>query len=166
MKRYKVTGYIDLAVTTIVEVEDGEELTKEEICARAYDAFESVGNYTGFGDCNHLIGVSGNEENHRGHRRGRVCRVRGGIKQFALLKLLCGGFRRTHIGGHQLARPEFSPASGRSRGAPSWTAAGFGSAWSFGGVYVISPFAPLFIMFFALLQNRFLSMRQEPVSVG
>jgi len=36
MKRYKVTGYIDVAVTTIVEVEDGEELTEEEICARAY----------------------------------------------------------------------------------------------------------------------------------
>jgi len=62
MKRYKVTGYIDVAVTTIVEVEDGEELTEEEICARAYDTFEGVGNYAGFGDCNHLIGVSGNKE--------------------------------------------------------------------------------------------------------
>ncbi len=51
-----------MAVTTIVEVEDGEELTEEEICARVYDTFEGVGNYTGFGDCNHLIGVSGDEE--------------------------------------------------------------------------------------------------------
>jgi len=62
MKRYKVTGCIDVAVTTIVEIEDGEELTEEEICARAYDVFEGVGSYAGFGDCNHLIGVSGNEK--------------------------------------------------------------------------------------------------------
>ncbi len=62
MKRYKVTGYIDVAVTTIVEVEDHEELTEEEICARAYESFEGVGNYAGFGGFNHLIGVSGNEE--------------------------------------------------------------------------------------------------------
>jgi len=32
VKRYKVTGCIDVAVTTIVEVEDGEELIEEEIC--------------------------------------------------------------------------------------------------------------------------------------
>ncbi len=31
MKRYKVTGYIDVAVTTIVEVEDGEELTEDTV---------------------------------------------------------------------------------------------------------------------------------------
>ncbi len=62
MRRYKVTGYIDVAVTTIVEVEDGEELTEEEICARAYESFEGVGNYAEFGGFNHLIGVSGNEE--------------------------------------------------------------------------------------------------------
>jgi len=62
MKRYKVTGHVDVAVTTIVEVEDGEELTEKEICARAYDAFEGVGNYAGFGDCDHMIGVSGDED--------------------------------------------------------------------------------------------------------
>jgi len=27
MKRYKVTGHVDVAVTTIVEAEDSEELT-------------------------------------------------------------------------------------------------------------------------------------------
>jgi len=60
MKRYKVTGYIDVAVTTIVEVEDGAGLTEEKIGERAYDVFEGVGNYDGFGDGSHLIGVSGN----------------------------------------------------------------------------------------------------------
>ncbi len=62
MKRYKVTGYIDVAVTTIVEVEDGEELTEEEICDRAYGEFGGIENYAGFGDCDHLIGVSGDED--------------------------------------------------------------------------------------------------------
>jgi len=62
MKRYKVTGHIDVTVTTIVEAEDGEKLTEEEICARAYEAFEGVGNYAGFGDCDHMIGVSGDED--------------------------------------------------------------------------------------------------------
>lgn len=62
MKRYKVTGHVDVAVTTIVEVEDGEELTEEEIYARAYDTFEGVENYAGFGDCDHMIGVSGDED--------------------------------------------------------------------------------------------------------
>ncbi len=62
MRRYKVTGYIDVAVTTIVEVEDGEELTEEEICERANGEFSGIENYTGFGGFNHLIGVSGDEE--------------------------------------------------------------------------------------------------------
>ncbi len=62
MKRYRVTGYVDVAVTTIVEVEDDEDLTEEEICERAYDTFEGVGEYDGFSGGNHLIGVSGSEE--------------------------------------------------------------------------------------------------------
>jgi hypothetical protein len=85
MKRYKVTGYIDAAVTTIVEVEDGEELTEEEICARAYDVFEGVGNYAGFGDCGHMIGVSGDEDTIEVTCEV-IYRVRGGVavnkKQF------------------------------------------------------------------------------------
>ncbi len=62
MRRYKVTGHVDVAVTTIIEVEDGEELTEEEVCARAYETFEGVENYAGFGDCDHMIGVSGDED--------------------------------------------------------------------------------------------------------
>ncbi len=45
MKLYKVTGYIDVAVTTIVDVEDDEELTEEEICSSAYESFEGLVNY-------------------------------------------------------------------------------------------------------------------------
>jgi len=62
MKRCKVTGHVDVAVTTIVEVEDGEELTEEEIYERASGEFGGFENYAGFGDCNHLIGVSGDED--------------------------------------------------------------------------------------------------------
>ncbi len=62
MKCYKVTGHVDVAVTTIAEVEDGAELTEEEICERAYGQFGGIGNYAGFGDCGHLIGVSGDED--------------------------------------------------------------------------------------------------------
>ncbi len=62
MKRYKVMGHVDVAVTTIVEVEDGEELTEEEICERASGEFSGIENYAGFGDCGHLIGVSGDED--------------------------------------------------------------------------------------------------------
>ncbi len=62
MKRYKVTGYIDVTVTTIVEVEDGEELTVEVICARANGEFGGIENFAGFGDCDHMIGVSGDED--------------------------------------------------------------------------------------------------------
>ncbi len=38
MKRYKVTGYSDVAITTIVEVEVGEVLTEEEACDRTQKA--------------------------------------------------------------------------------------------------------------------------------
>ncbi len=62
MKRYKVTGHVDVAVTTIIEVEDGEELTEEEIRDRASGEFGGIENYAGFGDCDHLIGVSGDED--------------------------------------------------------------------------------------------------------
>ncbi len=62
MKRYKVTGHVDVAVTTIVEVEDGEGLTDKEICERACEQFGGIENYAGFGDCDHLIGVSGDED--------------------------------------------------------------------------------------------------------
>jgi len=62
MKRYKVTGHVDVTVTTIIEIEDGEELTEEEICARANGEFGGIENYAGFGDCDHMIGVSGDED--------------------------------------------------------------------------------------------------------
>jgi len=62
MKRYKVTGHVDVAVTTIVEAEDGEELTEEEICERACGQFGGIENYAGFGDCDHMTGVSGDED--------------------------------------------------------------------------------------------------------
>ncbi len=44
----------------IIEVEDGEELTEEEICDRADGEFGGIENYAGFGD--HLIGVSGGDD--------------------------------------------------------------------------------------------------------
>ncbi len=62
MKRYKVTGHVDVAVTTIIEVEDGEELTEEEICVRANGEFGGIENFVGFFDCDHMIGVSGDED--------------------------------------------------------------------------------------------------------
>ncbi len=62
MKRYKVTGHANVTITTIVEVEDDEELTEDEICDIAYTEFGGIGNYAGFGDCDHLIGVSGDED--------------------------------------------------------------------------------------------------------
>lgn len=62
MNRYKVTGQVDVAVTTIVEVEDGKELAEEEICERAYGQFGGIENYAGFGDCDHMIGVSSGED--------------------------------------------------------------------------------------------------------
>ncbi len=62
MKRYKVTGHVDVAVTTIVEIENGEELTEEKICERANGEFGGIENYAGFGDCDHMIGVSGDED--------------------------------------------------------------------------------------------------------
>jgi len=62
MKRYKVTGHVDVTATTIVEVEDDEELTEEEICERANGEFGGIENYAGFGNCDHLISVSGDED--------------------------------------------------------------------------------------------------------
>ncbi len=62
MKQYKVMGRVDVAVTTIIEVEDGEELIEEEICERANREFGGIEIYAGFGDCDHLIGVSGDED--------------------------------------------------------------------------------------------------------
>lgn len=62
MKRYRVHGHTEIEVTTIIEVEDDEELDEENICARAAEQFEGIQNYAGMGDFYHLIGVSGEED--------------------------------------------------------------------------------------------------------
>lgn len=62
MKRYRVSGEMTITVTTVVEVEDDEELTEEEIIDRASNEFggvqQLVGN-GGFGD--KMIGVDGED---------------------------------------------------------------------------------------------------------
>lgn len=62
MKRYRVFGNTNIVVTTIIEVTDDEELTAEEIYARAYDVFEGVTSFCGNGGTDKLIGVNGEED--------------------------------------------------------------------------------------------------------
>lgn len=61
MKRYRVHGCTEIEVTVIVEVEDGVELSEEEIYAKAEEEFAGIESFAGFGDCDHLIGVSDEE---------------------------------------------------------------------------------------------------------
>lgn len=62
MKRYRVHGHVGVEVTTVIEVEDGEELSEFQIYERALNEFDGIENYAGFGDCDHLIGVSGEDD--------------------------------------------------------------------------------------------------------
>lgn len=61
MKRYRVFGNTNIVVSTVIEVPDDEELTEDEIYARAYDAFEGVIPFAGNGG-DKLIGVNGEED--------------------------------------------------------------------------------------------------------
>ena len=62
MKRYRAFGNTNIVITTVIEVPDNEELTKEEILARAYDTFEGVASFVGNGGTDKLIGVCGEED--------------------------------------------------------------------------------------------------------
>lgn len=62
MKRYRVFGNTNVVVTTVIEVPDDEEMTADDIYARAYDAFEGVTSFCGNGGTDKLIGVCGEED--------------------------------------------------------------------------------------------------------
>ncbi len=63
MKKYKVTGQLIVTVSTVVEVEDDEDLTEEEICERASNEFTGVQQLVGNGGCgDKMIGVDGKDD--------------------------------------------------------------------------------------------------------
>lgn len=62
MKRYRVFGNTNIVVTTVIEVPDDEELTAEDIYARAYDEFEGISSFCGNGGTDKLIGVNSSED--------------------------------------------------------------------------------------------------------
>lgn len=63
MKRYRVSGQVAVTVTTVVEVEDDEDLTEEEIIDRASAEFGGVQQLVGNGGCgDKLIGVDGEDD--------------------------------------------------------------------------------------------------------
>lgn len=62
MKKLRVFGHATVTVSTIIEVEDGEDLTEEEIYDRARENFGGVMAFAGNGGTDKLIGVSDYEE--------------------------------------------------------------------------------------------------------
>ena len=62
MKRYRVFGHTTITVTTVVEVEEDEELTEEEIYERAQKGFGGIVPYAGNGGVDKLIGVDGSDD--------------------------------------------------------------------------------------------------------
>lgn len=62
MKRYRVFGNTNVVVTTVIEVPDDEELTEDEIYARAYESFQGVSSFAGNGGIDKLIGVNGEKD--------------------------------------------------------------------------------------------------------
>lgn len=57
MAEYRVYGWITARVSTVVDAD-----SEEEAYEKAEYEFNGVENYTGFGDFDHLIGVSGDED--------------------------------------------------------------------------------------------------------
>lgn len=57
MDKYLVTGFVNVKVTVEVVAESSNKALN-----LAEDVFQGVGSYAGYGDCNHLIGVSGDNE--------------------------------------------------------------------------------------------------------
>lgn len=62
MKKYRVFGNTNVVVTTVIEIPDNEELTEDEIYARAYETFEGVSSFAGNGGTDKLVGVNGKED--------------------------------------------------------------------------------------------------------
>ncbi len=62
MKRIRVHGHASILLSTVIEVDDDEKLTEDEIYERASEQFSGIDNYAGMGDCDHLIGVCGDDD--------------------------------------------------------------------------------------------------------
>lgn len=62
MKRYRVFGNTNVVVTTVIEVPDNEELTRDEIYAKAYESFQGVSSFAGNDGTDKLIGVNGEKD--------------------------------------------------------------------------------------------------------
>ena len=61
-KRYRVMGHAEVLVTTVVEVDDDEELDEDGIIDRAHEMFTGIGAYCGNGGTDKLIGVDGEDD--------------------------------------------------------------------------------------------------------
>lgn len=55
--RYRVYGHADITISTVVEAD-----SEEEAYEKAEEEFWGIENYAGFGDYDHLLGVSGDED--------------------------------------------------------------------------------------------------------
>lgn len=62
MKKIRVFGHATVTVSVLIEVEDNEELTEEEIYDRARENFGGIMAFAGNGGTDKLIGVSDFEE--------------------------------------------------------------------------------------------------------
>lgn len=57
MRQVRVFGHATITVSVLIEVEDGEELTEEEIYERAAEEFGGIMAFAGNGGTDKLIGV-------------------------------------------------------------------------------------------------------------
>lgn len=62
MKKFRVFGRAVVGVSVLIDAEDDEELTKEEICDRAMKNFGGIRSFSGNGGADKLIGVTGHDE--------------------------------------------------------------------------------------------------------
>jgi len=62
VKKIRVFGHATVTVSVLIEVEDNEELTEEEIYDRARENFGGIMAFAGNGGTDKLIGVSDFEE--------------------------------------------------------------------------------------------------------
>ena len=62
MKQFRVFGHATVTVSVLIEVEDDEKLTDEEIYERATENFGGIMAFAGNGGTDKLIGVSDYDE--------------------------------------------------------------------------------------------------------
>lgn len=62
MKQLRVFGHTTVTVSVLIEVNETEILSEEEIYARARKVFGGVQSFVGNGGVDKLIGVTGHEE--------------------------------------------------------------------------------------------------------